>query len=568
MCVAPSWDSYDDKTRFFMRSIFAGYIVMWLLIVTLVLFYLCSYQSRTPIAKRQWERRLRTYMCLGLLVRETENDALSSMAESFAELFRIREIGHRLVATDIAVGFVLIRSMQARREITGRIPQITAGHSDCCNDGEVPKYDPNCARIARKGEQPELPREDWERMREAKRFACFAVGSYGYKLQALMQPCCLCAGVPCGFRLPSCCTPYDTRQLSVLRSSGCTCLGMLRVAPCDFSHFNANTFLQVTDMPKSRLHSCNLEVLVDRPVYYLSVCPERTAIVLAIRGTMSVSDCITDCNCKNVPFAGPGLAPLDPTTHYVHAGMFQAALTMRREIYTDGLLELVTQNPSYQVVIVGHSLGAGTASVLTTVLLHDESFAPYRDRLRCYAYAPPLVMSPALCTSPLVLNAITAVVWRHDIVSRLSMANLLKLRTQLEQCFEAVTPHSHKWKIMWNAVQRKHSKNWRVISDTPLDWHKLSKEVLITPEVKGNDLSIPVIDGENKDSSELVTYMAGRIYHLLPRKGVKSDAENGAVVYPASQETFQEIAVQSSMFLNHMPYLYTLKNLQLPAMSP
>jgi len=161
---------------------------MWLMVIAMVLFYLCAYQSRTPIAARQWEKRLRTYMCLGsffsslfsslfssfpsfplllplvrsvapatlvlfhgrFLVHRTENDALSSMAEYFADLFHIREIGHRLVATDIAVGFVLIRTLQAKREITGHIQEITAGHSTTCPDGNVPQYDPNCARLAKK----------------------------------------------------------------------------------------------------------------------------------------------------------------------------------------------------------------------------------------------------------------------------------------------------------------------------------------------------------------------------------------------------------------------------------
>lgn len=234
----------------------------------------------------------------------------------------------------------------------------------------------------------------------------------------------------------------------------------------------------------------------------------------------------------------------------------------RKDLYQDGLLELASQNPAYRVVIVGHSLGAGTASVLATVLLHDDQFAPFRERLRCFAYAPPLVMSPALCTRPIVVDAITSLVYRHDIVCRLSMATLLRLRNQLEQCFENVAPKSHKWKIMWNAVQRKHSKNWSVISGTPLDWDKLGKEVLIDPEVKVAEVPITIVS-DNKEAE--ATYMAGRLYHMMPRHGVRTDGPNGIVVYPASQETFQEISVKSSMFLNHMPYLYTLKNLQLPA---
>lgn len=566
VCISPSWDELDAHSRSFMKMLFGGYIALWVLMLAIVLFFLCAFQSRNPVAQRDWERRLRTYLCLRFLVRQTENDALSSMAQFFAELFRIRDIGHRLVPTDIAVGFLLIRSLQAKREAAGKIAEVTVGHSTSCHDGELPVYDVNCARIARGGEQPELPMEDWEILLEAKRFACFAVGSYGYKLHAITDYFCLCRGTMCGFGAGA----YQTDRLVALRGSGCTCCGML--APCACSHWNVNTFLSVTEMPRSHLHSCNLSVTVNHPVYYLSVCPKRKAIVLAVRGTLSVSDCITDCNCKNVPFAGPGLPTFDtPSAYYVHAGMFEAALSMRNELYEDGMLELAAKYPEHKIVVVGHSLGAGTASVLSVVLLHDEKFAPFRERLRCFAFAPPLIMSPALCTSPLVTRAVISIIWNHDIVSRLSMANLLKVRAQLEQCYEAITPNSYKWKIMLNAVQKRHSANWQVISDHHMDWTKLEDEQApeepyspVISETKSDVLSIAVRNAQEANA-DFVTYVAGRIFHLLPRKGVpKSSAENGAVVYPASQETFQEIAIQTSMFTDHMPYLYSLKNIQFP----
>ena len=48
----------------------------------------------------------------------------------------------------------------------------------------------------------------------------------------------------------------------------------------------------------------------------------------------------------------------------------------------DGLID---ENPDYQLVITGHSLGAGVASVLA-VLLKPRS--KYRN-LVCYAFSPP-----------------------------------------------------------------------------------------------------------------------------------------------------------------------------------
>jgi sn1-specific diacylglycerol lipase len=55
------------------------------------------------------------------------------------------------------------------------------------------------------------------------------------------------------------------------------------------------------------------------------------------------------------------------------------------EIKVDERLRVIqTRNTSnYKLVLVGHSLGAGSAAILA-VLLHDQ----FPD-LHCYAYAPP-----------------------------------------------------------------------------------------------------------------------------------------------------------------------------------
>ena len=48
--------------------------------------------------------------------------------------------------------------------------------------------------------------------------------------------------------------------------------------------------------------------------------------------------------------------------------------------------DLMDKYKGYQLVITGHSLGAGVASVLT-FLLHQSK--DYKDRIVCYAFSPP-----------------------------------------------------------------------------------------------------------------------------------------------------------------------------------
>ena len=69
--------------------------------------------------------------------------------------------------------------------------------------------------------------------------------------------------------------------------------------------------------------------------------------------------------------------------------MVQCAVYIRNKLMNENLLEKAfshkTENgtPEFQLILVGHSLGAGTAAILA-LLLRDEY-----PNLHCYAYSPP-----------------------------------------------------------------------------------------------------------------------------------------------------------------------------------
>lgn len=66
-------------------------------------------------------------------------------------------------------------------------------------------------------------------------------------------------------------------------------------------------------------------------------------------------------------------------------------------------------------------------------------------------------------------------------------------------------------------------------------------------------------------------YLPGRIYHVVPGRrpdgrrcfGLKK-ARCPSIVYPASQDTFQEIVVNKSMFTDHLPERYQFDRLDIP----
>ncbi len=76
----------------------------------------------------------------------------------------------------------------------------------------------------------------------------------------------------------------------------------------------------------------------------------------------------------------------------------------------------------------GHSLGAGTASVLSVLL------KPTYPTLRCFAYAPPLCFDQALATETQAY--ITTIVYHDDLVARLSLSTLRQLKDQMKFTFK------------------------------------------------------------------------------------------------------------------------------------
>ncbi|KAL9537037.1 hypothetical protein MBANPS3_012141 [Mucor bainieri] len=159
-----------------------------------------------------------------------------------------------------------------------------------------------------------------------------------------------------------------------------------------------------------------------QPSYYVALDRPRRAIVLSIRGTWSLYDAITDLVCEYMPWKG-GL---------VHSGMLASA----QWFYTSIIPQIFRYIHHHgdeldSFIITGHSLGGGTASLLTMMV------ADHMDELRdlagnanfemhCYNYAPSAVSSPDLCKQ--YEAYIHSFVCQDDVVGRLSYGTAMKLK--------------------------------------------------------------------------------------------------------------------------------------------
>jgi Lipase (class 3) len=79
--------------------------------------------------------------------------------------------------------------------------------------------------------------------------------------------------------------------------------------------------------------------------------------------------------------------------------------------------------PEYDLILTGHSLGAGAACLLNIKLHENERSLINGRRVRCFAYASPPVFSP-LSAIPEAMNACTNYIHERDVVPFLSMDSL------------------------------------------------------------------------------------------------------------------------------------------------
>lgn len=166
----------------------------------------------------------------------------------------------------------------------------------------------------------------------------------------------------------------------------------------------------------------------------LIVCDhKRKEVVLAIRGTFSLSGVITDLAGHASPFCG-GRA---------HSGMADAAVATWETMWSDILEAKMKDIPKdYKIIVTGHSLGGGVANLVTILIYHrlkDLDDLKGRD-IHCYAIAPPPVFAPLSAAPKAVKNTI-AFVHNWDIVPSLSVDGVRRLMACIDRIAAVFDKH-------------------------------------------------------------------------------------------------------------------------------
>ncbi|KAL6338214.1 hypothetical protein AAG906_015183 [Vitis piasezkii] len=303
---------------------------------------------------------------------------------------------------------------------------------------------------------------------------------------------------------------------------------------------------------------------VMRPGYYIGIDTRKKLVILGIRGTHTVYDLITDVVTSSdgeVSFEG----------YSTHFGTAEAARWfLNHEMGT--LRKCLEKHEGFRLRLVGHSLGGATASLLA-IMLHKKS----REEL---GFSPDIVSAIGFATSPCVSKElaescsdyVTTVVVQDDIIPRLSVASLMRLRNEIAQTDWMTVLEKEDWRsvigLVTNAkqvvtsVQDVASKladyaKFRSMTDT-----RFGKESATTPSISStskrtaeNSAVVRKEAAATKVPEEL--FVPGTVYYLKRNVETQSSSSNseGREFFTLHRrhpgEHFQRIVLSSNLISAH-----------------
>ncbi|XP_059086966.1 uncharacterized protein LOC131883499 isoform X2 [Tigriopus californicus] len=153
------------------------------------------------------------------------------------------------------------------------------------------------------------------------------------------------------------------------------------------------------------------------PKFILFLDHEIGSLILSIRGTHSLTDVIIDLICDDEEF-------LDG---HAHRGIMRGSCKVLNEV-KDILHQTLLKYPRYRLILTGHSLGAGTAELLTMVILKEkEKYVPKETEIQCVAIAPPPVYRTDSQVPKDMKDAINIYINNQDCVPRMCLGSIAKL---------------------------------------------------------------------------------------------------------------------------------------------
>lgn len=413
---------------------FCGIAVFFLIIVIFIVFDPLSHLDEKDVVKK---RNILNYYinkmcCCFYCCLHTGNSRQANYENSYKQISAMLEMIFRngdLTPSDIAAGIILINNKevnQFKREFKSK--------TNSRKQTEIRKSLINAEKIPK-----------WMDINEASYFIRFALATYSWpyylymhNMRGFCDICCICSTANdednegcCG-----CCNCQRKRvqvnepEYNQANNKRCVCHGDTRTR----RNLRAFKFLSKTEECDIIYSNFSNELFL--VPFCVLVDHFKKTVIITIRGTLSMRDVITDMTAEC------GYFDIDDLQNQpAHIGILNTADNIYQIIKEENLLgEAFKTNPNYQLTVTGHSLGAGTATILAMKLKNE-----YPD-IRCIAYSPPGgLISEAL--SDYTKSFVMSVIVGDDIVPRLSLHSVHNLKAEiLKEIYNTNLP---KYKIIW-----------------------------------------------------------------------------------------------------------------------
>ncbi|CAH0548856.1 unnamed protein product [Brassicogethes aeneus] len=469
-----------------------------------------------------WHNRCRFLFCCSSGA-ERNSNSFTDIARLLADYFRDLDV----VPSDVVVGLVLLRKFQ----IIERKAIVEQRKNDTYEYLSGAPITPRTQFLSLHDAG-----EDLNEFQAIIHYAYFAVRAYGWPIYLMTNKlgvCQLCAGLNC------CCLPCSKNRPSdvpeIVDDNCCQC--------------NYAALHKLTDLGDIEIIYATYHVDVGQTPFFVALDYDRKKIVISIRGTLSMKDILTDLNAE-----GETLPLSPPKEDWLgHKGMVQAAAYILEKLDEKQLVEKAQNHkpergtPEFEIVIVGHSLGAGTASILGILLRQRH------PSLLCYCYSPPggLLSAPAV---EYTKEFTVSVVVGKDVVPRIGLHQMETLRTDLINAIKrSVDP---KWKtiacsIVCCGCSQPTSAVEMSTGEREVCEYMRSKEHARCVGIHPSDSSIAL-------TSHQPLYPPGRIVHVVrqhPTTGQQALSKNEPVYQAlwAANTDFDEVLISPVMIQDHMP---------------
>jgi len=542
----------DDQARPVIVAVLVVVCLSYLLIGIKVVVALLSWRPSAGAANTLNYRSLRCLMPCAR--KEGHVQAFRDIASLLGKI-----LGEgSLVPSDVAAGLVLLAEKH-RGSVKCRANEVVVNSTQPVTS-ELLGAGP-LSRAPAGIETTGPPLEAWDRVCHYFHYASAAYGYWWYVMQApCAHACSLGSYLNC---CPSLCClrrEYDM----VVRGDG--------ICHCNTAAMQAMLGLKNEDilMFDNRNH-------IEEVPFFLVGDKRTDSLVVSIRGTLSLADMLTDLRgepefMKEV-FSELNLADLNPVWKG-HKGMCKAAGYVYGRLHFDAedpsLLEHALQQTNYkQIVVTGHSLGAGTAAILTFLLR-----AKYPNlRVVCYAYSPPGGLLDAEASKESEKFCMSVVIG-DDVIPRTSLHNIAALSQSIKRvCRNCQLP---KYKVFGygligacgccpqprdNTLRQEAHRLFSPPSPAGSreSEQTRSSDLALLESGNGDSATVEMEENDQLPGSPSHQFpemwLPGRILHVTPRLleiGL-AEQEKEFDVKEVNKCSFDEILISPRMLADHMP---------------